>query len=522
MHEYPSQLGMALSNGVNVIDEDTLLDIRQYSDDNLSSICEKIAEKKFKRETMLLVTDKDGIMGRDSFKSFSHREFVDYLKPTQCEIKGTYSFTGVQYNAVVVILRRFFEEEKDTKVSNDLKDEKVKDFKDHFRLNIVPLLYQTISRALNRVIVVCHESNLQVIQDLFALTFKASDFNLFDKLREKEVIPKENFLSLKSEQELYDVFWIVVVTKNCTQFKIVKDLIKNLPSEFVFEALVRYIPWGENGEILDMLDDFSTDDYKSSLQLPKFLVPFLKSTNLLSRLPDVVLRRENLLDRIKGIVKIDMDDVIKGVDRYEYVLYDLVVSSLAWNYKELFWVALEKLNSTIVAFSRFFIDLSVKMSHDMRELFMCTQLSADQIFPRKKAEIFFQKYSAAFETAPKTMIYSRDETWENFWKTLYENHPIDLMFRYQSKAFQNIFKLIFKKCIEQTFVYIPGGNSTYLSLSVPRRDLMKEMTQKEFELLVWLEENSVKHQDESNGRLQTTIAKLLRLIKADVAMTLKI
>ena len=106
-------------------------------------------------------------------------------------------FTGVQYHTVVIIV--------DAKISQS----------GYYSQTLVDdILYHTVSRALRRLIVLCHKTSYDWISR--TLSLDSLELSVFMKMKSSENISEQDFSLIKTREELEEALEILIITKNYT------------------------------------------------------------------------------------------------------------------------------------------------------------------------------------------------------------------------------------------------------------------------------------------------------------------
>ena len=268
-------------------------------------------------------------------------------------------FTGVQYHTVVLVFnRRSFSEPFDTS-----------------------LLYQAISRATYRVILICHEKNFDYFYKL--LIHVQADRQVLHQLRESKDVPMEDFQLLTDKLEWEIALDIVILTKNIGMFEKIKNLvIKQIGSKNVLGALIKSFPWGEEGEIVRMINSLNTQDVPIINDLLEYLS---HASDLLWILPNKQKRR-SLWQHVKQTSIIDDSGSLKTISTFLSTATDFrllrINMSLAWHDEELYQNSICEMTSFLVACSHHLSQCFDALPSSMKKEMNCVPLiDGLQIFP---------------------------------------------------------------------------------------------------------------------------------------------
>ena len=271
-------LAMTLNNGTNVNDDRS---VQMYKYGSEIDFPPKI----FPNETRLLVTfGLNTKMQRclcDVQTDFSAVETIKYHRTAKATLEGDLTFTGSEYQTVIIILERLLP---------------------HFDKEFLGIvLYHTISRSLDRLFILCHEADEDFMSKLMKLD--TIDFCVFQKLQKKQDVAVDDFELVRSEEEKKDVLRILLLTRNHGQFSKMLHVFEASPdiSGFVENKLLRYFPLGEKGEIMFMLSDFMKN--RRSISQEEFILSFINSAEFLATLDQLSVRRNILRDFKKLLAK---------------------------------------------------------------------------------------------------------------------------------------------------------------------------------------------------------------------------
>ena len=268
-------------------------------------------------------------------------------------------FTGVQYHSVIFVTDRLsYTQEK------------------------ASLLYQAISRATCRVIIICHEKHFDYFHKL--LTPDEADRQVLGRLRESKSVRLEDLQLLTEERQWETALYFVILTKNNKNFQTIKKLvIEKIGFESVSKALIRSFPWGEEGEIVSMIESLNTQILLTNHDFEYYLINVSK---LLLVLPNEQKRRL-LWQRLKHSLIID-DDAVFFNARFPSLFSATklclrrIEFSLTWHDQELYQTSTREMTSFIVACSHHLSQCFDALPSPMKKEINCAPLiNGVKIFP---------------------------------------------------------------------------------------------------------------------------------------------
>ena len=269
-------------------------------------------------------------------------------------------FTGVQYHSVICVLDRR-----------------------PCRQNGTSLLYQAISRATCRVIIICHEEDFDYFHKL--LTPGEADRQVLGRLRESKSVRLEDLQLLTEERQWEIALNFIVLTKNIENFETIKSLvIEQIGFENVSKALIQCFPWGEEAEIVSMIESLN-----SPIQLTnsRFQSSLFEASNLLLVLPNEQKRRL-LWQRVKQTIIMD-DDIGFFEDSFSSSLFNAtdicrrrIEFSLIWHDEELYQTTTRQLTPYFMAYSHHLSQCFDALPSPMKKEINCAPLINEvEIFP---------------------------------------------------------------------------------------------------------------------------------------------
>ena len=357
-------LAMTLNNGTNVND-DRSVQVYKYG----SEI--DFPPKIFPNETRLLVAfGLDTKMQQclcDVQTDFSAVETIKYHRTAKATLEGDLTFTGSEYQTVIIILGR-------------LPPNFDKEF-----LGIV--LYHTISRSLDRLFILCHEADEDFMSKLMKLD--TIDFCVFQKLQKKQDVAVDDFELVRSEEEKKDVLRILLLTRNHGQFSKMLHVFEASPdiSAFVENKLMRYFPLGEKGEIMLMLRDFMKN--RRSISQEEFILSFINSAEFLTTLDQLSVRR-NILRDFKKLLAKNIDQLDFDIGKVD--ICRVARACIIWGDEEIFLHAAVVVKNFVASVSSQLIQLADEaLPGHLKPLF--SQLLQGEEAGLEEIRELFQKYS---------------------------------------------------------------------------------------------------------------------------------
>ena len=376
---------VSFGSGVHVNDEDSFR-IVPYTGDIARQIGrlekEKVLPlaKEFPTETMLLVTDIRELLSSPQFKDYSEKELLD---------DGTESsdlpFTGVQYHTVVIVLKDSVE--LHTSHSKILNGQ----------------LYQSMSRAVFRVILVCHQNEFDFYTNLCSL--HDGDLHVIHRLKRSQSVGKQNVSKIISSNQWKEILFILIATKNIDMFRNIKDLLlKNLGISQVLLYLVQSFPWGQKGEILEMMGMIQNLPDVTAMCDPKELLESLEiAAYYLYWLPDVSVGR-NLWKKFMKVVKMNLPKLFSFFqqayiyEQFSAASFDLLVRSgvcsVVWHDREMFKLVVGKIRAVLQHIASHSANCADELPTKMKEQFSLLPLQVTSILPEEKVGDFFREYSS--------------------------------------------------------------------------------------------------------------------------------
>ena len=271
-------------------------------------------------------------------------------------------FTGVQYHSVIFVTGR----------------------RHSYILFEESLLYQAVSRATCRVIIICHEKHFDYFHKV--LTPDEADRQVLGRLRESKSVRLEDLQLLTEERQWLMALHHVILTGNIKNFEKIKNLlIKQIGFKEVSDALIRSFPLGEEGKIVSMIESLNTqilltnDDFMDSL---------IHASKLLLALPNEQKRRF-LWQRVKQTIIMD-DDIGFFEDSFSssssFNATDIcrrrIEFSLIWHDEELYQTTTRQLTPYFMACSHHLSQCFDALPSPMNKEMNCVPLTNGvEIFP---------------------------------------------------------------------------------------------------------------------------------------------
>ena len=252
-------------------------------------------------------------------------------------------FTGVSYHTVILVLDR----------------------ESLVRLNEQSfLLYQAISRATYRAILICHEEDFDYIYKL--LTPDEADRQVLNKLRESKDVRVEDFQLLTDKRQWGIALELVIVTKNIGVFEKIKNLIiRQLGYKAVLINLLEFFHWGEEGEIVRMIESLNP---QAVLTADELLSSLFYASLRLWILPNEQKRR-SLWQSLKqtSIISTFLSNTT------DFCVFRIYLS-LLWHDEELYQTTMRKVTSFFVACSHHLSQCFDALPSSMKEEMNCVPL----------------------------------------------------------------------------------------------------------------------------------------------------
>ena len=283
-------------------------------------------------------------------------------------------FTGVQYHTVILVLGEG----------------------SPLLLHGTGFLYHVISRAIYRVIVICHERDFHYF-DKFLAPHEA-DRQVLDKLRKSKNVPIEDFQLLTDKTQWETALDLVIVSKNSKTFEEIKNLvIEQVGYEDVLRHLIQCFPWGEDGEILRMIESLNT---QIMLTIDDFDESLIDASNLLCILPNEQ-KRHLLWQRLKQISRIDVSGFSRSLLPRIKNFRPLWISfSLLWHDEELYQTSICDMTSFFMACSHHLSQCFDALPSSMKNEMNCVPLiDGEALFPDYKTARYY--FCQATRTPPR-------------------------------------------------------------------------------------------------------------------------
>ena len=364
-----SPLSIGFQHGVNVIHEDAIKVI-QYKED-LEEICKQIPAKQLKGEQMLAVlygVEIENCNALNDYKQvkIEHDEFFQ-----MCE--DFLSFTGVEYHTVTFIVSplKLFSNGKTKVVEREI--------------NIELCLYQSLSRALNRVFIICHEENYEYFTNLLSLD--QLDVRVFEKLRRKQKVAPEDLDLLISDEDKREALKILLITKSFDQFMDMKHIFKGnsrLGMETIFyqHCFVNR----HQSDSLEML--LSIVNVIGTPQNLDFVKVYIFLAQNMTDLENVAYHRKNILPLLKRTFQ--CSNTSPNINLLEKVSTYLKIQAAAicWHDFEVFEQNLNKIKAIMTSIVKVFIQLYQRVPDYLLWIY-----HEENFMNRSDGEKMFEKFS---------------------------------------------------------------------------------------------------------------------------------
>ena len=405
---------VSFGSGVHVNDEDSFQIVPHTGDiDRQTGRLEladwKLADpfaKKFPTESMLLVTDIEELLSSPQFKDYSEKELLDDEMET-----SDLPFTGVEYHTVVIIL-------KDRSQLHTSQSE------------FTYLLYQSMSRAVFRVILVCHQNEVHFYTKLCSL--HDGDLHVIHRLKRSQSVCKQNFSKIRSSNQWKEVLFILIATKNIDMFKNIKNLLlTNLEGSEILLHLVQSFPWGQNGEILEMMGMIQNlADLTALIDTKELLESLEIATYYLYWLPNVSVVRD-LWKKFKKAENVNLLNLFLVSEkthiyhRFSAASFVLLVRSgacsVAWHDREWFKLVLDKIRAVLQYISSHSANCADELPKKQKEQSNANvhPLQVARVLIKEKADRFFEEYSSLTENGK--LKFSVEQIDDNFWRVIFDD-----------------------------------------------------------------------------------------------------
>ena len=373
----PVHLNNALDSSLRVNDENSI-QIKHI--DYCSEIGKEIEERK---EETLLVADDENAYKSEFLNKYTlrvHVNFSDYKF-----LVRTLSFTGVQYQNVVILLM------KSTSVNKA----------------ILTTLYHSISRSTHRVILLTPDP--KNYKTLLAAT--PGDLKVFEKLRRYQNVPKEDLFLLTNEEERWEALQLTVLGGVCLIETFESRSEASIIRKDTIRFLLKSFPRFENGEILNIV----SKKFSDTIGIQQMLIGYIDSAETVSALPNVPGRRyllELFLNLMPGR---DLYTDFVHLTKLEAFNYDaplLIGASFVWCDRKMFLLYVDMTRNALHVFSHRLAELSSQLPENMKEHFKCVELTLEQIIDIQEAEHVFAECSAVTEDGKmKNLFKEMNSKW---------------------------------------------------------------------------------------------------------------